>query len=377
VRVVFWAAVGLVLYAYLGYPLLLALIGALRPRRVRRGPVTDVVSVIIAAHNEERRIRGKLENTLAQGYDRDELDVIVASDCSTDGTDEIVRSFAPMGVRLVRSPERTGKEAAQRRAIGAARGEILIFSDVGTTLPPGGIRELVKSFADPSVGCVSSVDRVIDRSGRVSGEGAYVRYEMLLRRLETTAGSVVGLSGSLFAARRTVTRPWPVDVPSDFNTVLNSVRLGLRGVSDPESRGDYTTVDSDSKEFERKVRTVVRGIAAVARNRQLLNPLRYGLFAWQLWSHKVCRWLVPLFLLLALVSNGALIGEPAYLALFLAQIGFYGAACLGIRARRLERTRLLRVPAFLILANASIVSAWYRYACGRRVVSWSPSERAP
>jgi len=372
---VFWLAIAFVIYAYFGYPLALALVGALRPRPVRRGEVAGAVSLIITAHNEEQRIRAKIANALAQTTGREPLEIIVASDCSTDRTDEIVRSFAGSGVCLVRTEERRGKEHAQRRAVEASQGSLLVFSDVGTMLPPDGVQQILKSFADPSVGCVSSVDRLIDRNGKVSGEGAYVRYEMLLRRLETAAGSVVGLSGSFFAARREVCRDWPVDVPSDFSTVLCSIRMGLRGISDSTTHGYYNDVGNNAREFERKVRTVVRGIAALAKNRQMLNPLQYGLFAWQLWSHKVCRWLVPFFLALAFASNAMLVGEPMYLALFVAQSAFYAMACLGIFLNRLERSRIVRIPAFVMLANASIVSAWYQYARGRRATSWTPSER--
>jgi len=375
VRLVYWLSVGAIAYAYAGYPLMLALVGWLRPRRVRRAPVTPGVSFVITAHNEERRIAAKLENTLRQAYPCDALEVLVASDGSTDRTDDIVRSFEAQGVRLARTAHRQGKEHAQRAAIAASRGEILVFSDAGTMLEADGVATIVQNFADPTVGCVSSVDRVIDREGRVSGEGVYVRYEMLLRRLETEAGGLVGLSGSFFAARRTVCSDWPVDMPSDFRTAFNAVRLGYRAISDPESVGYYHSVADESKEFERKVRTVLRGIAAVMKDRRMLNPWRCGMFAWQLWSHKLCRWMVPAFMGLAAVSNALLVGEPLYLGLFGLQLGFYATALWGIARRRGGGAWVTKVPAFLVLANLSVLSAWYRYACGHRMVTWTPSER--
>jgi len=374
-ELVFWAAVAFITYAYFGYPLLLGIVAALRPRAVAKGDVTPKVSLIITAHNEAKRIDEKIENSLLQAYPGGQLEIIVASDCSTDGTDEAVRSFDSRGIKLVRAPERRGKEHAQKLAIAAAGGEILVFSDAGTTLPADGIQRIVRNFADPMVGCVSSVDRLLDREGNVSGEGAYVRYEMLLRRLETRAGSVVGLSGSFFAARREVCREWSTDVPSDFRILLDAVRMGYRGVSDEDSIGYYRTIADESREFERKTRTVVRGIAAVMANRDMLNPLRYGMVAWQLCSHKLCRWLVPFFMILALGSNAALIGRAGYLALFTIQLGFYALACCGLSANRLARSRMPRLSAFVLLANLSILSAWYRYASGQRVVSWTPSAR--
>jgi hypothetical protein len=268
--VVFWTCVLFVAYSYVGYGCALALMSRVRNRPVRRAPITPSVSFIIAAHNEAKRITEKIENTLRQDYPSDRFEIIVASDGSTDATDEIVRSYADRRVRLIRPDQRRGKEYAQRTAIAAARGEVLVFSDVATRLDPDGVRQIVMSFDDPSVGCVSSVDRMIGSDGRPSGEGGYVRYEMQLRALESRVGSLVGLSGSFFAARREVCTPWPVDIPSDFTTVLNAVTRGLRGVSDGNAIGYYTDLADTSKEYSRKVRTVVRGISALLTHRALL-----------------------------------------------------------------------------------------------------------
>src|SRR6185295_13345424 len=263
-----------------------------RDRAVRRANITPLVSFIITAYNEERRLRAKIENTLSQAYPASRLEIIVASDGSTDSTDAIARAFGDR-VRLVRAAERQGKEAAQQLAVEAAAGEILVFSDVATALAPDGVASIVANFADPTVGCVSSVDRFVDAGGRPSGEGAYVRYEMFLRALETRANTLVGLSGSFFAARRDVCRNWAADRQSDFSTLLNAVDLGLRGVLDTRTAGYYRNIVDGRRESQRKTRTVVRGIAVLARNARMLNPFRYGLFAWQLASHKLCRWPVP------------------------------------------------------------------------------------
>ena len=370
-EVAFWSSVALVLYAHLGYPLALMALSLIRNRPVEKGTVTPRVSFIIAAHNEGRRIRGKIENTLGQNYPAASLEIIVASDCSTDGTDEIVGSYSDR-VRLVRAPERRGKEAAQQLAVEAASGEILVFSDVATTLAVDGISSIVRNFADPTVGCVSSVDRFIDPDGRITGEGAYVRYEMFLRTLETRVNSLVGLSGSFFAARREVCRKWAADRQSDFNTLLNAVDMGLRGVLDPDSAGYYRNIVDDRREFQRKVRTVVRGISVLAANVRMLDPVRYGLFSWQLLSHKVCRWLVPFAMIVACLSNALLISRsPVYLASFVVQIGFYAAALGGLWTG----FRVLRIPSFLLIVNLAILTAWFRYARGERITSWSPSER--
>jgi Glycosyl transferase family 2 len=373
-EIALWSSVALVLYAYLGYPCALLVLSRFRDRPVRKsGPLGPPprVSFIITAHDEEARIGAKIENTLAQDYPPSALEIIVASDCSTDGTEEIVRGYSSR-VRLVRSPVRRGKEAAQELAVRSAQGGILIFSDVATALAPDGVTTMVASFADPTVGCVSSIDRFVDPDGRVSGEGAYVRYEMYLRALESRVNSLVGLSGSFFAARREVCRHGFAGHPSDFMTLLNAVEIGLRGVLDERSAGYYRNIADDRRELERKVRTVARGLFALAANARMLNPLRHGLFAWQLASHKLCRWLVPHAMIAAAVSNWLLVFQsPFYAATMLAQCLFYAVTLWGLRTGNSS----LRIPAYLLLANCGVLLAWRRFTGGERIVTWSPSDR--
>ncbi len=372
----FWSSLLFVAYAYAGYPLLLLALSRLRRRPVRRAPIRPRVSFIITAHNEARRLPQKLENTLRLAYPADRLEVLVASDCSTDDTDAIAASYRDRGVRLVRAPERRGKENAQKYAVDCASGEILVFSDVGTLLDPDGLSRMVANFADLSVGCVSSVDRLVDRDGRLSGEGAYVRYEMRLRALESEVNSLVGLSGSLFAARRAACAPWRTDLQSDFNTLLNSVRRGMRGVSDPEVCGYYKNIAVEKREMDRKIRTVVRGIAVLMNNLALLNPFRTGLFAWQLFSHKLCRWLVPLALAVAGLTNLLLVPRGGlYPVLALLQLVFYALACAPFVGRAASLRGIWRLPCYFVTTNLAIALAWLRYSRGERFVMWQPSER--
>jgi glycosyltransferase involved in cell wall biosynthesis len=369
--ILFWGSVLLILYAYFGYPMVLAALGLVRRRSVTRRPITPRVSFVITAHNEARSIAAKIENTLEQTYPADALEIIVASDCSTDGTDAIAAGFAPR-VKVVRPQARKGKEAAQQLAVMAASGEVLVFSDVGTRLAADGVATLVENFADPTVGCVSSIDRCVDDRGRISGEGAYVRYEMALRVLETRVHSLVGLSGSCFAARREICADWASDRQSDFNTLLNAIALGYRGVLDTRAVGYYRNITDERREFQRKVRTVVRSLHVLFSRPAMLNPVRYGLFAWQLASHKLCRWLVPFAMITAALSSGLLAaGSPFYLAAVAAQGAFYGAALLGMSSRR----TLMRLPAYLCVANLGILAAWFRFASGDRMTMWTPSQR--
>ncbi len=375
-EVMFWGSLVFVFYAYAGYLLALVVLSLFRNRTVLVGAIQPTVSFVITAYNEESRIKDKIENTLKQQYPRERLEIVVASDCSSDSTDEIVRSYASSGVRLIRAPERKGKEAAQKLAVSQTSGEVLVFSDVATTLPPQGIVNIVKSFNDPTVGCVSSVDRFVDAQGNLSGEGAYVQYEMLLRRLETKVNTLVGLSGSFFAARRAVCSPWADDLQSDFNTLLNSMKAGLRGISDSDSIGYYRNLTDEKKEYQRKVRTVLRGIAVLMRSLPMLNPFRYGLFSWQLFSHKLCRWLVPFAMIVALASNVALATQSIwYRALLAGQTSFYVLAIAYASCQWMPKSNLFRLPSFFVLVNLSILDAWIRYVRGDRVFRWEPSKR--
>ena len=373
---IFWGSLVFIFYAYAGYLLILAGLSLFRSRPVLMGNVQPMVSFVITAYNEELRIKDKIDNSLRQQYPRERLEIVVASDCSSDKTDEIVRSYASSGVRLIRAAERKGKEAAQKLAVSQTNGEVLVFSDVATTLPSDGIANIVRAFHDPTVGCVSSVDRFVDAQGNLSGEGAYVKYEMLLRQLETKVNTLVGLSGSFFAARRTVCSPWADDLQSDFNTLLNSMRVGLRGISDPHSVGYYKNLSDEKKEYQRKVRTVLRGIAVLMRSLPMLNPFQYGMFAWQLFSHKLCRWLVPFAMIGAGISNAVLATQSSgYAVLLVGQLLFYVTATAYAMFHWMPKSSVLRLPSFFVLVNLSILDAWMRYFRGDRVFRWEPSKR--
>jgi len=373
---IFWISLFLIFHAYFGYPLTLRLMSNFRKNSVKKTPFEPPVTLIITACNEERRIREKLENTIALNYPRKRLQVLIASDGSTDGTNEIVRSYAERGIDLLAFPERRGKENAQKDAVLHATGEVIVFSDVATRLDSRGLREIAANFADPSVGCVSSVDKVIGRDGKPCGEGFYVRYEMWLRELESRVNSLVGLSGSFFAARNNVCRDFSGEMQSDFRTVLHSMKLGLRGVSDPGSIGYYQDISDSRREFDRKVRTVLRGITVFFRNLEFLNFFRYGLFSYQYFCHKLLRWLVPFFLFSALATNATLATDsPTYAVLLFLHLAFYGIAIWGWVAKTPVSHTALKIPLYFVTVNAAIVVAWWRYVMGKRMVMWAPSER--
>ena len=375
-EIAFWIAVVGCAYSYALYPLLLSLWPA-RPSYAKAAGMpapAPTVTLVIACRNEARRLRHKLDNALAVDYPS--LEIVVASDASDDDSDDIVRSYAARGVRLVRSPERRGKEHAQGLAIEQTTGEIIVFSDAGTDLPPDSIGHLVENFADPSVGAVSSEDRFITEDGRVVGEGAYVRYEMWLRRLESRRAGLVGLSGSFFGIRRSIAGSWNPSIPSDFACALYAVKSGKRAVSDPGVVGVYRDIKDPSKEFGRKVRTAVRGMTAVAVLREVLNPLRYGLFSFQVWSHKVMRWLVPAFMALLLVASIALAPvHPLYAGALAAQVVGYALVLAAHLVPALRAIAPVRLAYFFVQVNLALGRAGLDFLRGRRIVTWDPSAR--
>jgi len=364
----------MVFHAYFGYPLSLLVLQKINRKELKREPISLTVTFIITAFNEEKRIREKLENSLQLDYPSGKLQIMVASDGSTDQTNEIVRSYGDKGVELLEVQNRGGKEAAQKEAVAHAKGEIIVFSDVATILEPQGVLEIVSNFADPSIGCVSSEDRLLGQDGKPSGEGFYVRYEMWLRRLESEVNSLVGLSGSFFAARKEVCQDFSGDVQSDFRTLLSSMKLGLRGVSDPKAVGLYLDIADEKREFERKVRTVLRGLTVFFKHLEFLNAFKYGMFAYQFFCHKLMRWLVPFFLVAALASNVLLLSSSTvFVVLFAGQICFYGLALFGWVTQSLKG--VLKIPMFFLVVNSAIAVAWWQYLTGKRVVIWTPSVR--
>lgn len=377
-RYLFWISVFGASYSYFVYPAILVALARWRSNAppAAASETKPIVSIIITVHNEAHRIEHKLGNTLALDYPRDRLEIVVASDASNDGTDDIVRRFASRGVRLVRADDRKGKEYAQALAVKAARGEILVFSDVATQIPTDAIGHLVRRFDDPRIGAISSEDRFVSPSGQIVGEGAYVRYEMWLRRLESSVHSLVGLSGSFFAARRSVCQDWNISVPSDFNTALNTVRAGYVAVSAPEVVGVYQDIADSRKEYQRKVRTVIRGIAAVAARTEVLNPLKFGFFSFQVFSHKIMRWLVPWFLVVLFVASATLAQHHwFYQVALMAQAALYVLAVIGLFIPATRVATFVKLPFFFAQVNAAVLHAAISFMTGRRVTVWTPSKR--
>lgn len=371
---VFWLSVAGVCYPYFGYPAVLWLIRAVAGRGRTAGVTADVpgVSMIIPVHNEQSRIAAKLDNTAELRYPVDQLQILFISDGSTDRTVDLIRERALPGSTLIELPGRGGKAAALNAGLAAARHEVVVFTDASIRLGADSLTRLVSQFAHADIGCISGEDPIVGGGG----EALYGRYELMLRRLESQVHSIVGASGSFYAQRRALCRPFTEGMAPDFLSVLRTVAQGYRAVSEPGAVGTMTSVKDPRQEFDRKVRTVLRGMTTLFGHGGLLNPLRTGVFAFELWSHKVMRWLAPAFMIAALVASVALAGHPFYAAAAGAQLLFYGVA-LGAYREWLGLQRALpgRIALYFTSVNLGILLAWWRYASGVRQEIWTPSTR--
>jgi len=372
----FWLSAIGVVYPYLGYPVLLWLVsgmfGRFRPHTQDDSLFYPSISMIIPACNEESRIERKIENTKALRYPADRLQVLFVSDGSTDRTVELIRKHEADPIALIELPVRGGKAAALNAGLDRARHDVVVFSDASIELEPDALRCIVQGFRDPSIGCISGEDMIAESGG----EAWYGRYELLVRRLESKVHSIVGASGSFYAQRRELCEPFTEGLAPDFLSVLRTVEKGFCAVSEPAAVGMMTSVKDSKQEFDRKVRTLIRGMTALFAYRRVLNPVRFGVFAIEMLSHKILRWSVPFFLITALVSSVLLIDSPWYLFVSFVQVAFYLTALLAWWGWSFIRRSLPgKIALYFSMVNAAILVAWMKYAMGVRQELWTPSQR--
>jgi len=374
VEIAFWTLAFGVVYVYVGYPLLLAVGAALFGRSIRHGSSRPRVTLIISAFNEQHVIAQKLENSLALEYPQDKLEVLVVSDASDDGTDEIVNGFSDRGVNLLRMGERGGKTVGLNAAVERASGEILVFSDANAMYRPDAVGNLVRNFHDPDVGAAvgeSTYSASVNEAE--TSESAYWRYETLIKRLESRIGSVVGGDGAIYGIRKEYYRPMSPDALSDFVNPLQIVQQGRRCIYEPAAISVEEAAGSFEKEFRRKVRIVNRAWRATMSLKALLNPLRYGFFSIQLLSHKLFRWLVPAALALLFVASAVLWQRhPAYQAAFAGQISLYFLALAGAVLRNFRELPLpLYIPYYFCLVNVASARGILEAYQGKTYTTWS------
>jgi cellulose synthase/poly-beta-1,6-N-acetylglucosamine synthase-like glycosyltransferase len=372
-KVVFWLAAFLLFYVYAGYPLLLALIGLFVRRPRTHAGYTPRISVLIAAYNEEEAIERKIQQTLALEYPVDKIEVLVLSDCSTDRTDEIVKEFLDSRVRLVRMPERRGKTFAQNVGVKEAAGEVIIFSDATAIYHPKALLYLACNYQDSSVGAVSGRYQYFDpgeQSPTGLGSVAFWNYENMIKKLQSGIRTITGCCGCIYSVRKAAYTDLPADIISDLVQPLQAISKGYRVVFEDRALAYEETTQSTSEEFSMRVRVVTRAMRGLLSVADLLKPWNFAWPAFQLWSHKIMRWMVPLFLIALFAANSLLLDSSFYRFVLAVQLLFYAAALLNILLPLHRQWKPLGIPLFFCTLNAAALVSMLEICRGRKYVTW-------
>jgi cellulose synthase/poly-beta-1,6-N-acetylglucosamine synthase-like glycosyltransferase len=373
---IFWIAVVGIAYVYFGYPLLVYVGSRLFNRPVRKVDHQPTVSIVIAAYNEVAHIGETLENKLALDYPVASLQIIVVSDGSSDGTDDVARRFESRGVRVLRQEPRNGKTGALNLALRHATGDVVVFADANSLYAKDALRHLVSNFADPTVGYVTGKLAYLNSDGSMTGDGCsmYMKYENFIRTCESAIGSLVGVNGGIDAVRRSLYSPMDPDDLPDLVLPLRVVARGYRVVYEPAAVLSEPANANASDEYRMRVRVALRALWTLADMPSLMSIRQYGFYAWQLLSHKALRYLGFLFMAVMFVATILLWPVGAfYKVVLVGELAFIGSALLGFAAERSgQPNRLLSVPYYFVLVNAAASQAFVKFLRGERHRMWKP-----
>lgn len=366
----FFLVLFLSVYSYGIYPWVLFLLARLKRNDWVRGDGEPVVSIVISVYNEEGVIQEKIRNTLELEYPPEKLEIIISSDGSTDQTNSFVSGFKDPRVVLMAFPERAGKTSCLNRVVPPSKGEIVIFTDANSIFPPDLPRKMVRNFADPEVGMVTGWTRYRDSSGDETPSGIYTRLERQTKIWESSISSCVGADGAVFAMRKSLYQGLRDEDINDFVLPLQVVGQGKRVILDPEVLC-YEETGRSQGEYRRQVRITTRTLGAILRNRRFLNPLKYRIFAFFLFSHKLLRFMVAFFLLAGLVLNAVLAGRGWFFqAVLVAQLLFIGAGLISLLLP--APGRIGGVLKFFFLTTAAQMVSWFRVLTGKADIVWTP-----
>jgi len=376
IKVLIWILILLIIYVYFGYPFLLFILSKLLPAsKIHKVEITPTVSLIIAAYNEEKVIAQKIENCLALNYPRKKLEIIVASDGSTDSTNEIVSRYQNQGVKLVALETNKGKSVAQNHAMAEVQSDLIIFTDADVMLQPDAVGEIIKNFADEKGGCV--VGKItyfnLGDTSVSEGEGIYWKYEQFLRCKESEVGNFA-MGNGFMAIRRGLFQPLDSDVGEDFVLPMQTAMSGYRVVYEPESVSETFLHQNNARDMLRsRARVISKDLRGLFHCRSILNPFRYPLYSWGLISHKLLRWLVPYFLIIMLISNLSLIHIPSFQVIFILQIIFYMSALTGYLWQRKGKPHFIfGIPFSFCLVNLAALVGVARFLMGKKSGQWEP-----
>jgi cellulose synthase/poly-beta-1,6-N-acetylglucosamine synthase-like glycosyltransferase len=383
IEVIFWVSLLTILYAYVGYPAVLWLVsrsGTLDRRSgTGQGAHLPTVTLIVSAYNEEKVIGEKIKNALSLDYPRELLEIVIASDGSSDRTCEIALEFAAKGIVLRHYEGRIGKTACLNRALPLASGGFIVFSDANSTYEKSALKALLRPFQDSTVGFVTGWTRYgsgEDTSAVVS-LGIYSKLEMITKEFESRLGSCIGADGAIFAIRKELYVPLKNYDINDFVIPLSINQQGYRGVLQREAICSEKDAGSPKGEFQRQVRIINRTIRAIMNYRQLLNPFRFGVLSFELFSHKVCKFLAPFFMVALLISSLLLAERGGFFLIALVAQGILcvAAGMASIVPKGSLLSRMTEAARTFLLVNVAIAVAWAKYLQGETYSTWSPTKR--
>ena len=378
-NLLFFNLIMLALYIYLGYFLLVILLGKVMQKKVKKANIEPSVALMIAAYNEESSIAKKIENSLSLDYPKDQLKIIVVSDGSTDRTDDIVKSYADRGVELIRVEGRVGKTEARNVAVRSVKEEIIIFSDATTKYKTDIVRKLVRNFADKTVGMVTGhlIYQDGDDTQMGLGQTLYWQSESLIKKSQTEMGTLTGSVGCVTAFRTGLYTPLPDNIIEDFTGPLMMVMKGFRVVYEEEAICFEETTTKSSKEWSMRVRVIRGGMTGLLFAKKILNPLQYPLASFQLISHKILRWMVPLFMIFfATVTLQAVLADSEYLVaqvLLIIQLLFYGSAALAfLLEKKGIHLKITAIPFYFVVVNLAALVAMFKMLNHTLEATWEP-----
>lgn len=378
-EIILWCSIGMILYSYLLYPLLLRCTKQTRHDTAAMYAASwPSVSLLVSAYNEEKIIRQKIENLLSLDYPEALREIVIVSDCSSDSTDAIVAQYASRGVLLRRQEKRSGKVNAINQVTPLLKGEFVVYSDANTIMEPDAVKKLVRHFADPSIGAVCG--QLVYRNEATNEveklEGAYWRYEQFLKRREGSVGSLLGANGGIYAIRRGLFAPVPADtIIEDFVIPMKILERGYKVIYESEAVGYEETAKEVAHEMERRIRIGAGDFQALALTWKVLDPAR-GFSALAYFSHKVLRWLTPFLLPVILVLCVFLAGRSPYRELLILQGAFYSCAALGWLVSKLRvRTGVFGLPYYFTAMNAALFLGFMRFCRNSQQVTWKRTER--
>jgi cellulose synthase/poly-beta-1,6-N-acetylglucosamine synthase-like glycosyltransferase len=388
---IFWICFFIIIYTYVGYPFLIYFLGCFFRKDIIKSDSKPTVAIMIAAYNEEKAIEDKIENTLELDYPKNKLEIIVVSDGSTDRTDEIVKRFARNGVKLFRVDGRVGKTEARNRAVLDNKQEIVIFSDATTYYAKDAIIKLVRNFADPQVGHVSGRfdyyhslckyemaqhKTVEDCTDFTFASKSFWEYENFIKKAQTNFGTLTGVSGCINAFRRIHYTPLPPYIIEDLVEPLMFIMKGWRVVFENGAQAYETTNQKLIQELAMRIRVIRGGMTGLLFAKNVLNPFVFLVPALQLISHKILRWLFPIFALILLISNTTILfyqnfSTLLYQGIFYSQLIFYAMAGFGFGFEKVGiRIKALTFPVFFVVSNYASLVALFLFITGEKKSTW-------